>query len=63
MIGFSLRPPPAIMPTVALQLPGIVFLAPDGNLTLVFEPSYECPTIVAYVPEHLEYDPLSPTDD
>ena len=54
MMGFSLRPPPAIMPTVALQFPGIVFLAPDGNLTLVFEPSYECPTIVAYVPEHLE---------
>jgi len=63
MIGFSFLPPPAIIPTVALQLPGIVFLAPDGSLILVLLPSSECPTTVAYVPVHLEYDPLSPTAD
>jgi hypothetical protein len=63
MIGFYILPPPAIIPTVALQFPGIVFLEPDGNLILVLLPSSECPTIVAYVPEHLEYAPLSPTED
>jgi hypothetical protein len=40
-IGLSFLPPPAIIPTVALQLPNIVFLAPDGNLILVFNPSSE----------------------
>jgi len=54
MIGFSFLPPPAIIPTVALQDPGMVFLAPEGSLILVLEPSSECPTIVAYVPVHLE---------
>jgi hypothetical protein len=49
-----------MIPTVALQLPKIVFLAPDGNLILVLRPSSECPIIVAYVPEHREKDPLSP---
>jgi hypothetical protein len=63
MIGFSFLPPAAIIPTVALQSPGIVFLAPDGSLILVLAPSSECPTIVAYVPEHLEYFPLSPIAD
>jgi len=29
------------MPTVALQFPGIVFLAPEGNLILVLDPSSE----------------------
>jgi hypothetical protein len=43
-----------MIPTVALQLPGIVFLDPEGSLILVLEPSSECPTIVAYVPVHLE---------
>ena len=47
MIGFSFLPPPAIIPTVALQFPGMVFLDPDGNLILVRLPSSECPTIVA----------------
>jgi hypothetical protein len=47
MIGFSFLPPAAMIPTVALQRPGIVFLAPDGSLILVLAPSSECPTIVA----------------
>lgn len=63
IIGFSFLPPPAIIPTVALQFPGIVFLAPEGSLILVLPPSYECPTIVAYVPVQREYEPLSPTAD
>ena len=63
MIGFSFLPPPAMMPTVALQFPGMVFLAPEGSLILVFSPSSECPTMVAYVPEEREYLPLSPMED
>lgn len=47
MIGFSFLPPPAMIPTVALQLPLMVFLAPEGSLILVLDPSSECPTIVA----------------
>lgn len=46
-IGFSVLPPPAINPTVALQSELSVFLVPDGNLTLVDAPSSECPIIVA----------------
>lgn len=51
------------MPTVALHDPGIVLRAPEGSLILVLVPSSECPTMVAYVPEHREYFPLSPTED
>jgi len=47
MMGFSFLPPPAITPTVALQLPGMVFLAPEGSLILVLDLSSECPTTVA----------------
>lgn len=46
-MGFSVLPPPAIKPTVALQSALSVFLVPDGNLTLVDVPSSECPIIVA----------------
>jgi len=38
-IGFSILPPEAIIPTVALQVPKIDFLEPLGNLTLVLDPS------------------------
>jgi hypothetical protein len=46
MTGFSVLPPPATIPIIALESPLIVFLAPDGSLTLVFDPSSECPIIV-----------------
>jgi len=46
-IGFSVLPPPAMIPTMALTDPFKVFLDPDGNLTLVFDPSSECPIMVA----------------
>lgn len=42
-----------MIPTVALQSPGMVFLDPDGNLILVFDPSSECPIIVTEVPDVL----------
>ena len=45
-IGLSVLPPPAIIPTVALLHPFNVFLLPDGNLTLVLDPSDECPTTI-----------------
>eukprot|EP00958_Prasinococcus_capsulatus_P010222 scaffold996_cov409-Prasinococcus_capsulatus_cf.AAC.8 len=32
-IGFSVRPPPAIWPTMALHALGSTFFAPDGNFT------------------------------
>jgi hypothetical protein len=46
-IGFSVLPPPATIPIIALASPHKVFLAPDGSLTLVLRPSSECPIIVA----------------
>jgi len=60
-MGLSVLPPPATIPTVALQCPEMVFLAPEGNKILVLAPSSECPMIVAEVPEVLEKVPLSPT--
>jgi len=53
-MGLSVLPPPATIPTVALQCPEMVFLAPEGNKILVLAPSSECPIIVAAVPEVLE---------
>lgn len=40
-MGLSVLPPPAAIPTVALQCPEMVFLAPEGNLILDFSPSSE----------------------
>jgi len=59
-IGLSVLYPPAIIPIIALASPGSVFLEPDGNLTLVFVKSSECPIIIALVPLALENFPLSP---
>jgi hypothetical protein len=58
--GLSVLPPPATTPIMALQLPGIVLLLPDGSLTLVFLPSSECPMMMVEVPLALANDPLSP---
>lgn len=59
--GFSVLWPPATTPTIALQPPTMVFLVPDGSLTLVFFPSSEWPIMTAEVPEALANDPLSPS--
>ena len=60
-IGLSVRPPPATIPIIALQVPGILFLDPDGSLILVLLKSSLCPTIIDDVPEALAIVPLSPT--
>jgi hypothetical protein len=52
-MGLSVLCPPAMIPTVALQSPGMVFLDPEGNLILVLAPSSECPIMVTEVPEVL----------
>ena len=59
-IGLSVLPPPAQIPTIPLQDDGIVFLAPDGSLTLVCFLLSECPMMTEVVPEALANDPLSP---
>lgn len=59
-IGLSILPPPATIPTIALQYPGIVLLVPLGSLTLVLAPSSACPMITADVPLALAKLPLSP---
>jgi len=46
-MGLSVLPPPATIPTVALHNPDMVFLDPEGNLILDFNPSSECPIMVA----------------
>ena len=59
-MGLSVLPPPATIPTIALQKPGMVLLLPEGSLILVFLPSSEWPMMMVDVPEALEKDPLSP---
>ena len=59
-MGLSGLPPPATMPIMALQCPGIDFLVPLGSLTLVLFPSSEWPMMTAEVPEARANDPLSP---
>jgi len=51
--GLSVLWPPAQIPTMALQPPMMVFLVPDGSLTLVFLPSSEWPMMTDEVPEAL----------
>ena len=58
--GLSVLCPPATTPIIALQVPTIVFLVPDGSLILVFLRSSEWPMTMAEVPEALAKDPLSP---
>lgn len=55
-----MRPPPAQIPTMARQLEGIVFLAPDGMRTLVLFPSSAWPTMTAEHPDARATVPRSP---
>lgn len=45
-MGLSIRPPPAIRPTIALHLLEMVFLAPEGILMRVLPASASCVMIV-----------------
>ncbi len=56
-IGFSFRPPPPIIPIIALLLASTVFLIPLGNLILVLPPSSLWPITVAKAPEERAYYP------
>merc|ERR1719378_1729747 len=49
-IGFSIRPPPATMPTMHRAADGTVFRAPEGIRIRVFFPSSEWPTMIQDAP-------------
>ena len=59
MTGFSMRPPPAMMPTMARQSLEMVFLDPLGMRTLVVCASSLWPMMVTYSPLHLAILPRS----
>lgn len=58
--GLSVLPPAATKPTIALASPLKVFLAPEGNLTLVLLESSEWPMMIELHPEALAKVPWSP---
>merc|ERR1719264_362145 len=57
--GLSIRPPPATMPTIARQVEGRFFRAPEGKRIRVFFMSSEWPTTMQEVPEALASLPRS----
>merc|ERR1712219_46353 len=59
--GLSIRPPPAITPTVARHRESRTFLAPDGSLMRVLPVSVLCEMITAELPDALARTPRSPT--
>ena len=50
-MGFSVRPPPAIWPTVARHELGTIFFDPDGSLMRVFPVSGLCEMTMPKSPE------------
>jgi hypothetical protein len=59
-MGFSIRPPPAMIPIIARQEEETDFFLPEGSLRVVRFSSGLCETTVANFPEARAKAPRSP---